>query len=82
MHIHGVHVLLFQRHHLPLLSLVLKFVGAGSLDRQSSALLVVLHGPVVEVEQLLSLLHHVLEESDCAHLEISLHLIDLLKGED
>ena len=42
----------------------------------------VLHGFVMKVKQLLGLLHHVLEESDGAHLKVTLHLINLAEWED
>ena len=59
---------------------MLELFGPSALDLKDLAVIRVLHGLVVEVEQLLGLLHHVLEEGDGAHFEITLHLVDLAEG--
>ena len=71
------HVLFFKCDHLLLLPLVLNLLGSLPLDFKHLATLHIFHRFVMEVEKFLSLLHHILEESDCAHFEVAFHFVNL-----
>ena len=61
---------------------MLDFLRSLSFDLQHLAYFGIIHGFSLEVEQLLRLHHHILEECHGAHFEITFHLIDFCERED
>ena len=80
--VNSLHVLLLECDHLLLLALVLDLLRPLPLDLKHLALFCVIHCPVVEVQQFLSLRHHDLEEGDRADFEVSFHFVDLHEWEN
>ena len=75
--VNSLHVFFFERDHLLLLALMLDFLCPLPLDLQHLALLRIIHSPIMEIQQLLCLLHHDLEERNCAHFKVAFHFINL-----